>query len=371
MRPLTNPERVQLHQALVHAFPSWDDLDLATTLYLGEPLATITAPAAMPIVVMKLIQWGQARGLLGRVIEAAREARPDNPELAAFAGAMVSATPAPLSVPAVAATVAPLVQQVEFTDIQELRARAPQPGGATPAATVAREVLERKQLESLRFFGTAEWRQRMAAREAAVCRIEFPVQEGQGTGFLIGPDLVMTNHHVLVSFIDDGWDATQICCRFDYQASADGTKKNAGRSVALADDWLVRSSPTAELDYAIVRLAEPIGSQPAEGGRRGWLTPVPAHPLTEGESIFIVQHPKAAPLKVASGGLVKVEQRRVYYLANTLNGSSGSPCFTADWDLVALHRAGDEVSNVGVPIKAILDDVPDADRASVFVAGGI
>jgi hypothetical protein len=47
----------------------------------------------------------------------------------------------------------------------------------------------------------------------------------------------------------------------------------------------------------------------------------------------------------------------VFYLANTLEGSSGSPCFSDRWDLVALHRGSDDLSNVGVPFTAILDDL--------------
>jgi hypothetical protein len=134
----------------------------------------------------------------------------------------------------------------------------------------------------------------------------------------------------------------------------------------------VRHSPTDALDYAIVRLAVPIGSEPAgaAGERRGWLAPQ-ARALSAGESIFVLQHPRAAPLKVASGGLVKAEDRRIWYLANTLNGSSGSPCFSANWELVGLHRAGDDLANVGVPFGAILADVPAADRAAVFAGGGL
>ena len=46
---------------------------------------------------------------------------------------------------------------------------------------------------------------------------------------------------------------------------------------------------------------------------------------------------------------------------NTLKGSSGAPCFDAQWNLVALHHAGDPdfddfhqpEYNQGIPIKAI------------------
>ena len=49
---------------------------------------------------------------------------------------------------------------------------------------------------------------------------------------------------------------------------------------------------------------------------------------------------------------------RVRYRTNTDPGSSGSPVFTMDWDLVALHHLGDPDwhnpgFNQGVPIELI------------------
>jgi hypothetical protein len=217
------------------------------------------------------------------------------------------------------------------------------------------EVLQRIAIKSVEFFNTEEWRNAMAARERAVCRIEFPQHVGQATGFLVAPDLVMTNSHVLDAFVRIPLPPSEIRCRFGYQVAAGSTQPAAGFAYELAADWLVTSSPTDALDYAIVRLAAA-----APFGRdfvlREPLRPV-RHTFETGEAIFIIQHPKTAPLKVASGGVVKAEARRVFYLANTLRGSSGSPCFNDRWDLVALHRGSEDVSNVGVPFSAILDDL--------------
>ena len=49
---------------------------------------------------------------------------------------------------------------------------------------------------------------------------------------------------------------------------------------------------------------------------------------------------------------------RIKYRTNTEPGSSGSPCFTMDWDIVALHHYGDPqwqapLFNQGVPIQLI------------------
>ena len=360
MRKLSVPERRQLHAALIAAFPDWNALATALDLYLGENLNTISPQAAMPTVVMNLIVWGEARGRLGQVIEAARDANPTNPELAAFAQAVLAAAPAAsLTNPEVA-------KQIESA----VRARESGAAPAAPAATgAAQEALERIVLQTVAFFGPDEWRARMRTRERAVCRVEFPSGAGQGTGFLVGADAVMTNYHVLMDHIEQRRPSGEIVCRFDYRTEADGVTEHAGDDYALAGEWLIARSPINELDYAIVRLAQPAGQRPAfdqsPAESRGWLAPV-VHPFEQGESIFIIQHPKAAPLKVASGGLVRAEQTRLYYLANTLNGSSGSPCFTSAWDLIGLHRSGDAIGNVGVPLAAIVDDVPAPQRAGLF-----
>ena len=57
-------------------------------------------------------------------------------------------------------------------------------------------------------------------------------------------------------------------------------------------------------------------------------------------------------VEVKFGGL------RVRYATNTEGGSSGSPCFNKDWDLIALHHYGDPAFgqpkyNQGIPIGKI------------------
>ena len=73
----------------------------------------------------------------------------------------------------------------------------------------------------------------MIQRERPVCRVEFPEGVGQGTGFLVGTDLLFTNYHVLDDFIERRQQPEAVAFRFDYQANADGTKVNDGRVVKL------------------------------------------------------------------------------------------------------------------------------------------
>lgn len=64
--------------------------------------------------------------------------------------------------------------------------------------------------------------------------------------------------------------------------------------------------------------------------------------------------------------VVKLMPQRVYYLSDTLDGSSGSPVFDDEWQVIALHRAtglqdeqGETIveANEGVPILDILTEI--------------
>ena len=73
------------------------------------------------------------------------------------------------------------------------------------------------------------------------------------------------------------------------------------------------------------------------------------------------------PLKVAletrSILSVNANGTRIRHRTNTDPGSSGSPCFDKNWDLVALHHIGDPNFdpahkpewNEAIPVKAIRD----------------
>ena len=71
---------------------------------------------------------------------------------------------------------------------------------------------------------------------------------------------------------------------------------------------------------------------------------------------LILQHAEGEPLQIGIGRVSAVVDLppRVTYTTNTEGGSSGSPVFTMDWQLVAIHHYGVEgVNNVGIPMAAI------------------
>jgi V8-like Glu-specific endopeptidase len=66
--------------------------------------------------------------------------------------------------------------------------------------------------------------------------------------------------------------------------------------------------------------------------------------ISEGDEIFILQHPKGRPKEFSHDKIMAVKPPFVYYKADTETGSSGAPVL---WklNLVAVHQKGSEDLN--------------------------
>jgi len=317
-------------QALVEALHKAFTIDTLTMMLrfrLDKEIDDYAGPGVKRLRIFNLVDASQREGWTAELLAAAREANPGNLELSLLGG--------------------------EF-------------GLASIGADRSR--LERIVRDQTPFHDLRPWLERWGQLERQVCQVEVyePNAVGYGTGLLVGPDLVLTNHHVVAKVIAGAVEADRVLCRFDYKRLADGMTLDQGRELRLAaaGDWLVDSSPPSpedekvdgglpdpdQLDYALLRLADqtgdlPVGDKPEPGAeKRGWMTianPVPV--LAEEDIVFVLEHPNHEPLKQASGQVLAVNANgtRVRHDANTDGGSSGSPCFAANLELVALHHAGD------------------------------
>lgn len=319
---LDGAQKKQFREALLSAFPNYGALAMMVSDGLNENLAVIAGGDGNPLnaVVFDLIGWAETQGRTDELLVAARLQNPRNPPLRMFAG--------------------------QFNNL----------ASPTPPQT----ELERMVLKSVKFENVESWRTQMSQCELAVCRIEILGGEAKGTGFLLGPNIAMTNYHVMENVIVHPDQSDTVVLRFDYKMGVDGETLRSGQTFHLDADWLMDSSPEAALDYALLRVAGNPGQQSVGGQAgaptRGWLKPE-AREFVTGEPVFILQHPLAEPLQLAFGSITEIEagSNRIHYSANTEHGSSGSPCFDYQWDLVALHRAGRVKDNEGVPFSAILD----------------
>jgi hypothetical protein len=225
------------------------------------------------------------------------------------------------------------------------------------------------------------WAQRMRQQELAVCLILFedPLPKAQGTGFLVGPDLVMTTYHVMQPVYEGNVDPRKVTLRFDYKETVDKMGKQDQPEYCLASDWSIDFSTERQLDYVLMRTTGKPGNEMIEGSqvtvKRKWLIPRSSYPFQPGEYLLIMQHPYGGFLKFALDRIKRLSATRISYLTNTDHGSSGSPCFTINWELVALHHGvvkkeiDPDLPNEGIPFSVILQLSRVRDTLAPFLNG--
>jgi len=157
---------------------------------------------------------------------------------------------------------------------------------------------------------------------------------GFGTGFLISPDLLITNWHVFPSRAD----AIGNAANFLYEDTAYGISR--GLTFELEPKRFFISNK--ELDFAIVAVA-PRTDKGDLLVDLGQITLIEARPkILRGHPINIIQHPQGGAKRyaISENRLIDIleEEGFLQYETDTLQGSSGSPAFSELWELVALHH---------------------------------
>ncbi|MGW0732303.1 endonuclease [Streptomyces sp. NPDC002851] len=156
-----------------------------------------------------------------------------------------------------------------------------------------------------------------------------------GTGFLISPALLLTNNHVLA----DRQEAGRGVIEFNYQAGLDGQPLEPVVFGLEPGRFFVTDR---DLDFTVVAVAE--RSRSGAGlDAFAWLRLTEAQgQVILGEMVNIIQHPNGEPKQLAlrENQVVDLLDDFVHYATDTTPGSSGSPVFNDQWDVVALHHAG-------------------------------
>ena len=287
--------KTKLHKALLAAFPARAKLALLLGQRFNVLYDTLTRESTVDVEYWTIIVQVEAEGWLEALARAAHEAVSGNAQLA------------------------DLMVEDGLTSGARITAAN---GAPALVAEPPRLRLERLVRENSDFTNIATFLGRLSALEGQTCRIELAgaPPSALGTGFLVGPDLVMTNQHV----IDGQAAGAGMICRFDYLVDAGGVRVREGVRVPMAADWLVKESPPDpsdesldeadapapdHLDFALIRLSQPVGDLPRAGDEgpdnppRGWIGIDPALRAGQGDDLFILQHPEGAPLKLGVGRL--------------------------------------------------------------------
>lgn len=203
----------------------------------------------------------------------------------------------------------------------------------------------------------------------SVGRVAFRNGQPQGSGFLIGEGLFLTNHHVVPT---PGF-ADRLMLQFDYEKDLTGSHKQPTEFEIDATLFLTSDDDADGLDYTVFLVGPRVsGDKPLEFfGWSGLSAAKDKHMI--GEFANIVQHPAGRFKEVVlrENRLVSRGDSTLHYVADTEPGSSGSPVFNSEWRPIALHHwgspwadvfdeEGDRIDlevNEGIRISSIVGDI--------------
>jgi formylglycine-generating enzyme required for sulfatase activity/V8-like Glu-specific endopeptidase len=209
------------------------------------------------------------------------------------------------------------------------------------------------------------------ARSVAYLELIFEAgQRAEGTGFLIAPDLLLTNHHNVVH--EEYGPIRTMTADFDRDEDS-----REGRLVVKGIIPPVAKS--AEHDWAVLRLERRVTDRTPIALGSLW-------PITKDDPIIIIQHPLGGFKRFALDALSLqcFDDDVIQYLADTQKGSSGSPVFNSRLHCIALHHAEAEVAveegkkaatgwrNEGIRIERVMEGlrgagIPFDDDAEGFI----
>jgi endonuclease G len=291
-------------------------------------------------------------------------ARADSPERVATRidrlSRYIAGDPLPRAVKAVDAT------DPDATIIAAVRRAAPNLGQAGTAAlnaptpeAAADRILEAIVL-TVDFVGVRYLEAGMRAARA-VGRVDIRSAAGAdvgfGTGSMVSPRLLLTNHHVL----EDPAMAAASQIEFNFEFGLDGRRLRPV-TFPFAPDAFFMTDP--DLDFTLVAVGSEADEQALARFGHNPLIAAEGKAII-GDFVTIVQHPEGHEKQVAlrENRVVDVLDDFLHYSTDTQPGSSGSPVFNDQWEVVALHHASvsdpDQkelggVVNEGVRVSRIL-----------------
>ncbi|QKQ77500.1 effector-associated domain EAD1-containing protein [Nostoc sp. TCL240-02] len=317
---LSGSELRRIVNAILSAYPTQADLAMMVQFELEENVDAIAGGGNLTQLVFNLVtKWAIPRGKISRLIIAAYETNPGNPELKEFYESVV----------------------FKKRFIVDSSVKTQDFGPDISWRGESDEIQLQSWLQPEPDYWDVGFLKRAIEQSASVCRLEIPSRKIMGTGVLITPNKVLTNYHIVKYSEEDNLETNVLNAVLKFGClTSDNGLETQGKSFKLdRQKPILCFSKTEDLDYILLQVEAKI-TQATDIKPARW----DSHKLPlEKMRLSVLQHPEGDSMKlsVSQDGITGVYQNSglVQYVNKTALGSSGSPCFDENWYLVALHHA--------------------------------
>ena len=347
MLKISRDDRKDLRESLKSSFRSYSSLKMFVSDNFDFRLDEIADSKATGIAADNLIEHFEENGGVLALVLALHKERPHNPEVQKLMSRLQG-----------------FLQQGLVLD--------PPSTGVISLPFELPETYDDTQLESflpppLSYEADVGKLQRGLQLANAVCKVSCTDRTTTGTGVLIARDLILTNYHVLSQQVIPERSqlvekAKTLLFEFGFVSEEHDMPVSPDTFTVEATEPIISCSPPTQLDYALLRVEQKISDA-------DYIKPVFIRSTTDSpkprDGLNVLQHPEGQMMQVSlsAGGVVQVHvgRGRVWYVNRTQGGSSGSPCFNSDWELVALHHLsmsrGFGSVREGILISSILAEI--------------
>lgn len=330
---LTDRQMEDFKEALLAAFDR-GGMQQVVRFGLGVSYANIVPSGTLDNEFMALVEWVNANNKVDALLTEARRKNPGNVKLRNFEGNLRAQTPPPPP-PILPNEVQPLLETPPAETLEALIF------GATRDTRLPYAFIEGAQRTA-----------RSIARLTVQRMFNGKLVAGSmyGTGWLIAPGILITNHHVIdarskhpkpiglgeqpASPQDFSAQAERVVAHFDFYT---GSEPDAATTIQCSGARLLAQS--AVLDFAVIELME----AHKVSDRPPLRVPASQPTLARGDRMNIVQHPQGGAMRFAIRNNFFVipgqQPYMIWYQTDTEPGASGSPVCDDDWQVVALHHA--------------------------------
>ena len=200
-------------------------------------------------------------------------------------------------------------------------------------------------------FQTIDFLERGFCISKRICMVKAP--SFSASAFWINKSYILTNKHVL----DTPERVKGAEVWLNYETSS-RNKNNSIEKYLLDETSLIISN---KFDLAICKVLYENSEYLLDFPK------IDCGKLELDDIVPIIQHPNGLEKQICIGhnSLKYFDNNCMQYITDTLPGSSGSPVFNSQWQLIGLHRAGSNIAaprsggyylrNEGVPINRILE----------------